>query len=152
MRTLGSLDKLPSTRGYNKVRRLMQWNKKKYQLWIFKLDTLITNHFIIKYILYGMIIRRSLRWDPWRSTASLIFHVYFLYFNKLKQGTQESNTNLNNLFLDEYQIWWNAEWNLQCFTKRTFKINYVSIIRLKRSCFSTFTQRHLTMSRNNGSQ
>ena len=46
-----------------------------YQLWKFKLDTLIINHFIIKYNLYGMVTRRSLRRVPWRSTASLFSHV-----------------------------------------------------------------------------
>ena len=32
-----------------------------YQLYKFKLDTLIINHFIIKYIAYGMVTRRILR-------------------------------------------------------------------------------------------
>ena len=63
------------TRGYQKVRRLMQWNQSYanrfwgnlkqqmlYQLWKFTLVTLIINHFIIKYILYGMVTRRNLRW------------------------------------------------------------------------------------------
>ena len=74
------------TRGYQKVRRLMQWamhtkfveNIKQQmfnQLWKFKLDTLTNHHFIIKYILYGMVTLRSLCWVPWRSTTSLFFHV-----------------------------------------------------------------------------
>ena len=58
--------KILFTRGYQKVRRLMQWNQyflsyayrfvgnlkqqMFYQLWKYKLETLIINHFIIKYI------------------------------------------------------------------------------------------------------
>ena len=52
-----------------------------YQLWKFKLDTLIINHFIIKYILYGMVTRRSLRQVSWRSTTLLFLPFYSLYFN-----------------------------------------------------------------------
>ena len=87
------------TRDYQKVRRLMQWNQfllsdaykfcreykttNFYQMWKNKLNTLIINKFIIKYILYGMVTRPSLRWDPWRFTASLFFYVYSLYINTL---------------------------------------------------------------------
>ena len=87
------------TRDYQNVRRLMQWNQfllsdaykfcseyrptNFYQLWKNKLNTLIINNFIIKYILYGMVTRRSLRWDPWRFTASLFSYVYSLYINTL---------------------------------------------------------------------
>ena len=56
------------------------------------------NHFIIKYILYGMVTRRSLPWDPWRSTTSLFFHVTLYILIHFGSSTHKSNTNLNNLF------------------------------------------------------
>ena len=72
--------------------------QKFYQFWKFKLDTLIINHFIIKYILYGMVTRRSLRWVPWRSTTSLFCHVTLYILVHFRSSTQKSNTNFNNLF------------------------------------------------------
>ena len=69
-----------------------------YQLWKFKLDTLIINHFISKYILYGMATRRSLRWFPWRSTTSLFSHVTLYILIHFGSNTQRSKTNFNNLF------------------------------------------------------
>ena len=104
-----------------------------YHLWKFKLDTLIINHYIIKYILYGMVTWRSLRRVPWRSTTSFFKKKNATLFT-LRQfclSTQKSNTNFNNLFSHEYQIWQTAEWNWQCFTK----INQVSIIYSKCSFF-----------------
>ena len=76
-------------------------NKKQqmfYQLWKFKVDMLIIYHFIIKYILYGMVTRRSLRWVPWRSTTSLVSHVTLYFLLHSRSSTQKSNTNFNNLF------------------------------------------------------
>ena len=68
-----------------------------YQLWKFKLDTLIINHFIIKYNLYGMVTRRSLRRVPWRSKTSLFSHVILYILIHFRSSTQKSNTNFNNL-------------------------------------------------------
>ena len=107
-------------------------NKKQqmfYQLWKSKLDTLIINNVIIKYILYGMVTRYSLRWVPLRSTTSLFSHVTLNFLLHFRSGTQMSNTNFNNLFymiikFDKLL----AEWNWQFFTKRRIKINQVSII------------------------
>ena len=89
--------KKKNTRGYQKVRRLMQWNQyflsyanrfyREYKttnvLLVVKVYVryVLINHFIIKYILYGMVTRRSLFWVPWRSTTSLIFHVTLYIFN-----------------------------------------------------------------------
>ena len=69
-----------------------------YQLWTFKLDTLIINHFIIENNLYGIVTRLSLRLVPWRSTTSLFFSVTLYTFILFWLGIQKSNTNLNNLF------------------------------------------------------
>ena len=69
-----------------------------YQFWKFKRDTLIFNHFIINYILYGMVTRRSLRRVPWRSKTSLFFIVTFYTLRHFWLSTQKSNTNFNNLF------------------------------------------------------
>ena len=74
------------------------------QLWEFKIDTLIINHFIIKYILYGMVTRRSLRWVLWRSTTSLFSHVTLYILLHFKSGTQKSNTNVINLFYMNIQF------------------------------------------------
>ena len=68
-----------------------------YQLWKLKLDTLIIIHFIIKYILYGMVTRRSLRSVPWRSTTSLFSQVTLHILIHFRSSTQKSNTNFNNL-------------------------------------------------------
>ena len=89
-----------------------------YRLWKYKQDTLIINHFIIKYILYGMVTRRSLRGVPWRSTTSLFFNFTLYTLIHFWLGTQKSNTNLNNLFFHEYQVCGTVEWNRQCFTKK----------------------------------
>ena len=51
-----------------------------YVLVKFKPDTLIINHFIIKYKLHGMVTRRSLCWVPWSSTTSFFFQCYSLHF------------------------------------------------------------------------
>ena len=59
-----------------------------YQLWKFKLDTLIIIHFIIENNLYGMLTRRSLRWVPWRSTTSLFFNVTLYTLKHFWLGTQ----------------------------------------------------------------
>ena len=69
-----------------------------YQLWKFKLDTLIINHFIIKYILYGMVTRRSRLRVPWRSTTLLFSNVTLYILIHLRSSAQKSNTNFNNLF------------------------------------------------------
>ena len=69
-----------------------------HQLWKFKLDTLIINHFIIKYILYGIVTRRSLRRVPWRSTTLLLSHVSLYILIHFRSSTQKSNTIFNNLF------------------------------------------------------
>ena len=61
-----------------------------YQLWKFKLDTLLIYHFIFEKNLYGMITRRSLRDIPQRIVFQCHSHFWL--------GTQKSNTNLNNLF------------------------------------------------------
>ena len=102
----------PSTRGYQKVRRLMQWNqyflsyayrfcreyKKQlfYQLWKFKLDTLIINHFIIKYILYGHPAQSPLSSVTFHNV--IVFHVSLYVLIHFWTSTQKSNTNFNNLF------------------------------------------------------
>ena len=79
------------TKGYQKLRRLVRWylyllsyaynfckeNKTTmfYWLWKLKSNTLINNHFIIKYKVYGMVTRRNRRLIPWYSTTSLFFDV-----------------------------------------------------------------------------
>ena len=99
-----------STRGYQKVRRMMRWNqyllnyaykfcreyKTTYILSVVK--TLIINHFIIENNLYGMVTRRSLRWVPWRSTTSLFFNVtlYTLVFMNIK--FDELLSEIGNVF------------------------------------------------------
>ena len=47
-----------------------------------KLNTLINNHFIIKYNLHCMVTLCSIRWVPWRSATSLFFSDS-LYFDTL---------------------------------------------------------------------
>ena len=90
-----------TTRGYQKVRRLMRWNQyfdflgniikqMFYQLWKFELYTLIINHFITKNNLYGMVTRRSLRWVSWRSTTSLFFIVTLYTLRHFWLSTQKS--------------------------------------------------------------
>ena len=70
-----------------------------YQLWKFMLDTLIINHFIIKYILYGMVTRRSLRRVPWRSTTLLFSHVtlYILIHTGVKYQLFYMNIKFDKL-------------------------------------------------------
>ena len=81
------------TKGYQKLRRLVRWylyllsyaynfckeNKTTmfYWLWKLKSNTLINNHFIIKYKVYGMVTRRNP--TPFNS---VIFHnvIFFSMF------------------------------------------------------------------------
>ena len=69
-----------------------------YQLWKFKLDTLLINHLIMENNLYGMVTQRSLRRVPWRSTPLLFSHVTLYILMLFRSNTQKSNTNFNNLF------------------------------------------------------
>ena len=133
-----TIEKIYSTRnrrGYQKVRRLVRWNlylpsnahnfcrENKtinmfmfYWLWKFQSNTLINNHFMIKYKEHGMVTRCSRRLVLWYSTASLFF---FLYFKTLLARYTEVNATLNNLlFYMNISIWRTVDWNWQCFTKR----------------------------------
>ena len=78
-------------------------------LWKIKQTTLIIDHFIIKYKLHGMVIRRSRRSVPWRSTTSLFFDVTFYTLILFWLGTQKSNTNFNYIIytikLDLINCW-----------------------------------------------
>ena len=57
--------------------------QKFHQLWKFKLDTLIINHFIIKHILYDMVTRQSpLSYLTFHDV--IFFHVILYYVNTLK--------------------------------------------------------------------
>ena len=82
--------------------QLLYGNKKTkqmfYWLWKCKSNTLINNHFIIKYKVHGMVPRRSRRLVPWYSFFQLLF---ILYYNLLAMYT-EINATLNNLFVHEY--------------------------------------------------
>ena len=92
-----------------------------YQLWKFKLVTLIINHFIITNNLYGMATWRHLRLFPWCSATSLFFSITLtLYFKTLLAKYTEVKYQLNHSFLHEYQIWRTVEWNWQCFQKGEF--------------------------------
>ena len=86
-----------------------------YQLWNFKLDTLIINHFIIEHNWYGIVTRRSLPGIPRRSTTSLFFKLPFDIF---LTGYTEVKYQLKLSFYHEYQIWRIIEWNRQYFTKK----------------------------------
>ena len=118
-----------------------------YQLWKFKVDTLIINHFIIENNLYGMVVRRSLRWVPWRSTTSLFFNVTLYTLIHFWLGTLKSNTIFMNIKFGELL---SDIGNV--LQKRRIKLKHVSIIRLRISVFPIFTQRHIksnvTMQRN----
>ena len=65
-----------------------------YQLWKFRLDSLLIYHFIFENNLYGMITRRSLRDVPQRIVFSVTLYTLIHFW----LSTQKSNTNLNNLF------------------------------------------------------
>ena len=71
-----------------------------YQLWKFKLDTLMIDYFIIENNLYGMVTRRNLRWLLWRYTPSLFFNVTFYTLIHFWLGKQKSNTRLNIFFMN----------------------------------------------------
>ena len=71
-----------------------------YQLWKFKLDTLLIYHFIFENNLYGIITRRSLRDVPQR----IVFQCYSLYFNTLLARYTEVKYQLKQSFFQEYQI------------------------------------------------
>ena len=49
-----------------------------YQLWKFKLDTLLIYHFIIENNLYGMVTRRSLRDIPQHRFSMLLSILYYI--------------------------------------------------------------------------
>ena len=141
------------TRGYQKGLSLMQWNqyllsyavenikqKMFYQLWKLDKNTLIINHFIIKYILHGMVTRSIQRGVPglFHSVIFLNVNLYtlihFLARYKVKYQLKQS-------YFHAYWIWWIVEWIWQCFTKKWVQFDNVSI---KNSIFPTLTQ-----SRNN---
>ena len=61
-----------------------------YQLWKFKLDTLINNYFIIKKIVYGIVTVKL--------HNVIIFPCYFLYFNTLLAGYTEVKYQLKSSF------------------------------------------------------
>ena len=92
-------------RVFLKVRRLVRWKlyllsfaynfcrEKKpkkcfFWLWQFKSNTLINNHFIIKYFKNGMVTLRSRRSVPWYSTTTLFFKVTFHTLIHFWLGTQ----------------------------------------------------------------
>ena len=113
-----------------------------YQLWKFKVDTLIINHFIIENNSYGMVNRRSLRWVPWSSTTSLFINVTLYTLIHFWLGTQKSDTNLNNWF-SRISNFTNCWVKLAMFYKKGKFNKHVSIISLKSSVFPTVTQRHV---------
>ena len=100
------------TRGYEKVRRLMQWNRNLLSYAYkfcreYKTTNVLSavkiyvryvevNHFIIKYILYGR-SPGALCWVPWCSTTSLFFHVT-LYISIHFGPSTQSQIPTNNLF------------------------------------------------------
>ena len=88
-----------------------------YQLWKCKLDMLIIDNFINKYILYGMVTRRSLRWVLWRFTISLLFHLSLCTLIHFRPS-REVKYQFTQFFLHEYQMWRIGEWNWQCYSKR----------------------------------
>ena len=51
-----------------------------YQLYKFKLDTLLINNFIIDYNLYGMVTRRSLRDVPQRHCFAMLLSILYYTF------------------------------------------------------------------------
>ena len=65
-----------------------------YQLWKFKLDTLLIYQFIFENNLYIMIVRRSLRDVPPR----IVFQCYSLYFNTLLARYREVKCQLKQSF------------------------------------------------------
>ena len=52
-----------------------------YQLWNFKLDTLLINHFIIENNLYGMVTQRSLIDVPQRHCFSVLLSLLYYTFS-----------------------------------------------------------------------
>ena len=48
-----------------------------FQLWKFKLDTLLINHFIIENNLYGIVTRRNLRDVPQRHCFSVLLSIFY---------------------------------------------------------------------------
>ena len=68
-----------------------------YQLWKFKLDTLLIYHLIFENNLYGSITRRSLRDVPQRH----FFQCYSLYFITLLARYTEVKYQLKQSFFHE---------------------------------------------------
>ena len=71
-----------------------------YQLYEFKLDTLLINHLIIENNLYGMVTRRSLRDVPHRHC----FFNFTFYFITILARYTEVNYQLTQSFYQEYLI------------------------------------------------
>ena len=73
------------------------------------------------------------------SSHVFVFQCFFLNFSKLLARYTDVNANKN------ISVWRTVEWNWQCFTKSSDKVNHVSIIRLIKEFdfFSEFTQSHL---------
>ena len=65
-----------------------------YQLWKFKLDTLLIYQFILENNLYGMITRRSLR----DVSQRIVFKCYSLYYNTLLARYTEIKYQLKQSF------------------------------------------------------
>ena len=99
-----------STRGYQKVWRLMQWNQyllsyaykvcrkyKTYLLWKFKLhvETLIIIYPQIHFIWYGHLAQSPL---SSMTCHVIVFHDTFYTLIHFTPSTSKSNSNLNNLF------------------------------------------------------
>ena len=111
-----------------------------YHLWKFKVDMLIINH-----------LSSNTFYKVWSPLSYVTFHnlivfpCYYIFhvtlYTSIHFGpsTQNSNTNIINSFMHEYQFWGTVEWDWQCFTNRRVKINHVSIICLKSSVFPTYT-------------
>ena len=70
-----------------------------YQLWKFRLDSLLIYHFIFENNLYGMITRRSLRDVPQRIVLSVTLYTLI----NLARYT-EVKYQLKQSFFQEYQI------------------------------------------------
>ena len=93
-----------------------------------KKNTLVIDHFIIKYKLDGVVTRRSRCWVLCRSTTSLFFNVTLYTLVLCWLGTQKSNTNLNNGFYTSFRFDKLLSEIDNVLQKGEFKLNHVSIL------------------------
>ena len=108
-------------------------------MWKYRLNTLIINHLVIKFKLYGFVAVEF-------RNVPLFFNVTRYTLILFWLGTHASKYQFKQ-FLDEFQIYLTVEWSLQCLTKTDSVNTTCNHNKLKEfNCFYIHARNNLTPS------